>query len=361
MQHFSLNSLHTLIAEGAFMSPQSEGPPKLSGMTAILLVFQADSKHEEITDVYMGLVVHRVESHLYAPDQILNFIRDIEVNLQVACDTLKAGGEPGKRCTFCLFVNNFSGTMSIPTDPLYCLVYPTSYVNDVELDHFDTCNSPAVMCLHHCVCHTTLQFSNDDPKECTNYAGSCFILPCRVQYNDWLFPAILEPQNHHSPLIDPAMGEPYPMEMVGDFKAVDPIFKGCYRDSLLYSDTDLCQLRWQKIHLLAFQGEIPVPPAPSYWQVREPAVTTQSPQRVATSATPVESPKAKCSGSKSGTHGSGCSSNTLTPKHLNSTSTKNPSGSKESTSNGQEKSPKVHSSCKYGRLPSPTARSAGPK
>ena len=300
----------------------------------------------------MGLVVCRVESRLYAPDQILDFVKDIEVDLQVAHGTLKAGGDPGKRHAFCLFVNNFSGTMSIPTDPSYCLVYPTSYVKGVELDHFDTHNSPAGMPLHCCICHTILQFSNDDPKEHTNYATSHLILPHGVQYNNRLFLAILEPWNHHGLLIDPTMGEPYPMEMVGDFKAADPIFKGCYGDSLLYSDADLCWLRWWKIHLPAFQGEIPMPLAPSYWEVREPVVTTQSSHRTATSATPVESPKAKHSSSKSGTHGSGCSSNTLTPKCPNSTLTKKPSGSKESTSNGQEKSPKVCSSCKCGCSPS---------
>ena len=190
------------------MPPQSEGPPKISGMTAILLVFQADSKHEEITDVYVGLVVCRLESHLYAPEQILNFVKDIEANLQAAHDTLKVRGNPGKRHTFCLFVNNFSSAMSVPTDPPYCLVYPTSYVKDVELDHFNTHNSPTGMRLCHCVCHATLQFSNDDPKECTNYAGSCLILPRGAQYNDQLFPAIQEPQNHRGPLIDPTTGEP---------------------------------------------------------------------------------------------------------------------------------------------------------
>ena len=240
MQCLSLDGLQELLTEGAFMPPLSEGPPELSGMTTILLVFQADSKHEEITDVYVGFVVHRVESHLYAPEQILNFVKDIEVDLQVACDALKARGDPGKRCAFCLFVNNFSGAMSIPTDPPYCLVYPTSCVKGVEPDHFDTRNSPAGMRLHRCICHATLQFSNDDPKERTNYVGSHLILPRGAQYNDRLFPAILEPQNHRSPLIDPTTGEPYPMETMGDFKATDPIFKGCYRDSLLYSNADLC-------------------------------------------------------------------------------------------------------------------------
>ena len=90
------------------------------------------------------------------------------------------------------------------------------------------------------------------------------------------------------------------MEVVGDFRATDPIFKGCYGDSLLYSDADLARLRQRKIYLPEFQGEIPVPSAPSYQQVRELAVTKQSPHRAAALDTPAESPKAKRSNSKSG-------------------------------------------------------------
>ena len=101
------------------------------------------------------------------------------------------------------------------------------------------CIPPVTSHLHCCVCRTTLQFSNDDPKECTNYIGSHLILTHGVQYNDRLYPTILEPWNHHGLLIDPAMGEPYPMEVVGDFRATGLIFKGCYGDSLLYSNADL--------------------------------------------------------------------------------------------------------------------------
>ena len=265
-------------------------------MTAILLVFQVNSRYEKITNIYVGLV----ESCLYNPDQILDFIKDIEGDLQVVCDALKARGDPGKRCTYCLYVDNLSGAMSIPTDPPYCLVYPTSYVKGVKPDHFDTHNSPMGMRLHHCVCRATLQFSNDDPKQRTKYIGSCLILPHRVQYNNRLYPTILEPWNHRGPLIDPATGEPYPMEVMGNFRAMDPIFKGCYGDSLLYSDDDLARLRQWKIYLPAFQGEIPMPPAPSYLQVRELEATKQSLQRVAALDTPAESPKVKCSNSKSG-------------------------------------------------------------
>ena len=50
MQHLSLDGPCTLLSKGPFMPPQSERPPKLSGMTAILLVFQVDSRNEKITN-----------------------------------------------------------------------------------------------------------------------------------------------------------------------------------------------------------------------------------------------------------------------------------------------------------------------
>ena len=109
-------------------------------------------------------------------------------------------------------------------------------------------------------------------------------------------------------------------------------------------------------------GEIPVPPAPSYRQAREPEMTKQSPPRVATPSPSVESPKTKCSSGKGGPHcSSGCSSNTSTPKRPDSTSAKKPSSSKEPTSNSQKKSPKARSSRKHGHSPSPTAKSVGHK
>ena len=184
MQHISLDCLWRLVTEGAFMPPASEGTLELSGTTAILLVFQADDQPEKITDVYIGLVVHHIKSHLYAPDKILDFMSDIEVDLKVARGTLKAGGDPSKRHAFCLFVNNYGGTMSVPMDPCYCLVYPMSYVKDVELDHFDTRNNLARTCLHHWICHTTLQHMIDDPCHHREYGGSHLILPHRAQYKE---------------------------------------------------------------------------------------------------------------------------------------------------------------------------------
>ena len=277
-----------------------------------------------------------------------------EVDLREARNALKAGCNAGKRHTYCLFVDNFSGIMSIPMDPPYCLVYPTTFVKGIEPNHFDTQNSPAGTCLHHCVCQATLQFSNTDPKQCTKYAGSGRIIPHGAQYNDHLYPTILEPRNHRGPLIDPITGEPCPMEVVGDFKAADPIFKGSYGDSFLYSEDDLAQLRWEKVYLPTFWEEIPMPPAPSYRQSREPVAAKQSPHRAAAPDTSMESPKSRRSSSKSGPlRGTGHGSNTSTLKCPDSMSAKKPSHPQESTSDCPPKSPQAHSSQKCGHSPSP--------
>ena len=306
----------------------------------------------------MGLVVHRVESCLYTPDQILDFVTDIEVNLKVVHNTLKAGGDPGKRRAFCLFVSNHGGTLSIPTDPPCCLIYPMSYMRDVEQDHFDTHNNPAGTHLCCCICCATLQYMNDDPKQHREYSGSHLILPRGAQYKEQLFPEILEPWNHQEPLTDSTNKEPFPMELVGDFRSTDPIFKVCYGDSFLYSNVNLGQIRQRGIHLPPYRSEIPAPPAPSYLQARQSKTTKRSPPRAATPNPSVESLKAKCSGGKGGHHrNSGCSSNTSTPKCPDSTSAKEPSSSKEPTSNDQEKSPRGRGSRKCGRSPSPSAES----
>ena len=127
-------------------------------------------------------------------------------------------------------------------------------MRDVEPDHFDTHNNPAGTCLCCCMCHTTLQYMNANAKQHKKYSGSHLILPRGAQYKEQLFPEILKPWNHRELLMDSSTKEPFPMELVGDFWVADPIFKGCYGDSLLYSDAELHQLRWWGIHLPMYLG-----------------------------------------------------------------------------------------------------------
>ena len=225
-------------------------------------------------------------------------------------------------------------------------------MKDVELDHFDTRNNPARTRLHHCICCTTLQYMNDDPRYHRAYGGSCLILPCGVQYKERLFPEILEPQNHWVPLTDPISQESFPMKLMVDFRSMDAIFKGCYGDSFLYSDVDLGQLRWWEIHLPPYQGEIPTPPAPSYLQAKQFKALKQSPLQAVMPTTVAESPKTKHSSGKGRHHhSSGRGLNTSTPKRPDPTSAKKPSSSKEPVPKEQDKSPRSPGSHKHGHSP----------
>ena len=225
-------------------------------------------------------------------------------------------------------------------------------MKDVDPDHFDTHNNPARTCLHRCICHATLQYMNDDPHYHRAYGRSRLILPHGAQYKEQLFPEILKPWNHWAPLTDPITKEPFPMELMGDFRSTDPIFKGCYGDSFLYSDVDLGTLRWQEIHLSPYWGEIPTPPAPSYLQAKQSKAMKQSPPWAVMPNVAVESPKTKCSIGKGGHYcSSSRGSNTSTPKHPDSTSAEKPSSSKEPVPKEQDKFPRGHSSCKHGCSP----------
>ena len=124
-----------------------------------------------------------------------------------------------------------------------------SYMKDMEPNHFNIHNNPTRTHLCHCIYHTTLQHMNDNSCYCRAYGRSHLILPRGAQYKERLFPEILELQNHQAPLIDPITKKPFPMKLVGDFRSMDPIFKGCYGDSLLYSDADLGRLQCHDIHL----------------------------------------------------------------------------------------------------------------
>ena len=101
-----------------------------------------------------------------------------------------------------------------------------------------------------------------------------------------------------------------------------------------------------------------MPPAPSYQQNSKPVAAKQSPHRVAAPNTSVESPKTRHSSSKSGPlRGTGCGSNSSTPKHPDTTSAKKSSHSQESTLDCPANSLQSHSSWKCGRSPSPTTES----
>ena len=102
-------------------------------------------------------------------DGILPFMKSMETDLAKARDRHACNKDPGEMHSYALLVANYGGIMAVPTNPLYCLVYPTVYNNDVEdQNHFNTAASPSGMHTHVCMCRSLLQLVDKDPDNRRN-------------------------------------------------------------------------------------------------------------------------------------------------------------------------------------------------
>ena len=242
MQWVSLIYLKSLVNDNSFQ-PEGVKPNAYSGTTAILIVFLSDEEHKGIEHVHIGLMVPHKECHLYMQDGILPFMKSIEADLEKARDRCTQNKDPGGVHSYSLLIANYGPIMAIPTDLLYCLVYPTMYNDDAEdQNHFNTADSPSGMNTHACMCHTLPEHVDKDPDCQRTYEDSCLIIPHSKQYRT-LFPEIVVPHNHQGLLIDPNTGEPYPMATAGDFCLIDPLFPGSPGDTLLFKKDDLNRLK----------------------------------------------------------------------------------------------------------------------
>ena len=206
--------------------------------------------------MHIGLMVCHVGCNLYTQDRILPFVKSIEEDLAKVRDRRAHCKDAGRACPYTLLVANYGGIMAIPTDPPYCLMYPTMYNDSVEdQTHFNTVASPSGMCTHVCMCHSLLQLADKDPINRRTFEGSHLKVPLVAQYQN-LFPEIATPCNHWGPLIDPNTGEPYPMAVVRDFCIEDTFFPGSPGDSLLFNKDDLTKKK-MVLHLNLQGGETP--------------------------------------------------------------------------------------------------------
>ena len=127
--------------------------------------------------------------------------------------------------------------MAVPTNPPYCLVYPTEFADGtpaVARDHRHPKNTLHALCTKWCMCCHTLQYANllsDDQME---YIGSQLLIPCRAQYPEDGIPQLVKPHNHRGPLLDSNNGKPYPMHNIGNFSLDDVLFPSVPGDSFLY-------------------------------------------------------------------------------------------------------------------------------
>ena len=261
LQQVSLTYLKSLVADNSFQ-PEGIKPDTYSGTTTILIVFLSEEDHEGTEHVHIGLVVCNGGCCLYTQEGILPFVKAIEADLKKVRDRHTQNKDPGCACSYSLPLANYGVIMAIPTNPPYCLVYPTVYNDDTEdQNHFNMAGRPSGMHTCSCICCTLLQDTDKDPAHQRAYEGSHLIIPCGAQYRT-LFPEIVTPHNHQGPLNNHNTGEPYPMEVVGEFCLMDPIFPGSPGDSYLFKEGDLESLKRKGFHISTYREEKPTPTVP---------------------------------------------------------------------------------------------------
>ena len=157
MQQVSLIYLKSLVTDNAFQ-PEGIKPDAYNHTTAILIVFLSNKEHQGIEHVHISLMVQCERCHLYMQDGILPFMKSKEADLKKVRDRYTQNKDPGGVHLYSLLIANYGGIMAIPTDPLYCLVYPIMYNNDAEdWNHFNTVASPSGLHTCYCICCTLLQ------------------------------------------------------------------------------------------------------------------------------------------------------------------------------------------------------------
>ena len=181
MQWVSLIYLKSLVSDNSFQ-PEGVKPDVYSHTTPILTVFLSDKEHQHIEHVHISLVVWCEGCHLYMQDRILPFMESIKADLQKVWDRCIQNKDPGRVHLYSLLIANHGGVMAVPTDPLYCLVYPTVYNTGTEdQNHFNTAASLSGLHTHCCICCTLLQHADMEPVHWRTYEGSCLIIPHGAQ------------------------------------------------------------------------------------------------------------------------------------------------------------------------------------
>ena len=234
--HMQWVSLHYL---SQLLKPEGISKILYSHSMAILLIFLSDDVLNSIKHIHIGLMVCCVGSELFGQDGILPFIDSIETDLKEVREMHEQGKQVGQVWFYTYLVAKYGGVMAIPTDLPYCLMYPMVCDGNVkDKTHFNTVGPPSGLHIKACMCHCLLHLVDMDPANRQKFKGSCLLVPRGMQYKT-LLPILAEPCNHHGLLMDLNTGEPYPMEVAGNFCLEDAFFPSSPGDSLMFCDNEL--------------------------------------------------------------------------------------------------------------------------
>ena len=134
MQCVSLNTLLFYVSESRFC-PKDASSMKASKETAVLLLFVSNASYTDIEYVHIGLVVIRQGYKVSDQSSIVpcvSFIQNQLVEMRVRAQTRKSSLP--RPHSFCLFIEDYESMMAPPMEPLYCLMYPIHFFNNMPED-----------------------------------------------------------------------------------------------------------------------------------------------------------------------------------------------------------------------------------
>ena len=178
MQRVSLNTLLSYVSESHFC-PKDASSTKANKETAILLLFISNASYTDIEYIHIGLVVIHRGYKVGDQASIVPYILFIQNQLvEMSTWAQKRKSSLSQLHSFCLFMEDYESMMVLPMEPLYCLVYPIHFFNDMRTDlrnqlHMDLF-APGLHCWE-CVCCQLIQQENLHEKWETIMASSCFL------------------------------------------------------------------------------------------------------------------------------------------------------------------------------------------
>ena len=128
--------------------------------------------------------------------------------------------------------------MAFTTEPPYCVAYAAEYwdKDPSKMTSREPENHWYVMVSEKMIVRWLLSMPIWEPSEKKRIKGGHLLIPRGVQYGPKLFPElVVRRANHTGPLIDSATGHDAPLQTVGSFRAVDPIFPGFPGDLALFT------------------------------------------------------------------------------------------------------------------------------
>ena len=179
MQRITLAHLKGLIDSGS-CQPEGCKEDVYSSSMAILIIFISVEAHEKVEHVHLGMVICCVGSHLAHMETIKKFITSIENDLKSMRERCHQGKDTGGARSYSILVANYRGTLVLPMELPYCLVYPMVYAENAEEFIFNTSGGPSMM---HTLAYACRSLLSHLVKKSD---GSCVIIPCSMHFDCFL-------------------------------------------------------------------------------------------------------------------------------------------------------------------------------